>query len=146
MKIQSLGHVVLKVTDLARAEAFYAGLLGIPVCGRYDQDGLRMIFFTLGDHHDLAVAEVPAEERAPRETQPGLHHVAFCIGDSLDQLREAKGVLEAAGVVPTPMEHEVTQSLYFADPDGNGVELYVEGSDIWRREPQRVAQAAPLML
>ena len=28
----------------------------------------------------------------------------------------------------------------------NGVELYVDASDIWRREPQRVAQLRPLEL
>ena len=146
MKIQSLGHVVLKVTDLARAEACYTGLLGLPVCARFDEDGMRMTFFTLGDHHDFAIAEVPADETPPRESQPGLHHVAFRIGDSLDQLREAKAMVEAAGVVPTPIDHEVTKSLYIADPDGNGVELYIDASDSWRADPQRVAQVAPLVL
>ena len=56
----------------------------------------------------------------------------------------AKAKLEAAGITPTPIDHEVTKSLYFADPDGNGVELYVDASDAWRREPQRVAQLMPL--
>ena len=31
-------------------------------------------------------------------------------------------------------------------PDGNGIELYVDASDVWRREPQRVAQLKPLEL
>ena len=146
MKINALGHVVLRVTDLARAEQFYSGLLGIPVCAHYDHDGLRMTFFSLGNHHDFAVAEVPGDGTAPSADRPGLHHVAFRIGDNLDQLREARSMLEAAGVVPTPMDHEVTKSLYFADPDGNGVELYVDVSDVWRRDPQRVAQAQPLEL
>jgi len=33
MKVQSLGHVVIKVTDLEQSEKFYNGVLGIPVCG-----------------------------------------------------------------------------------------------------------------
>ena len=146
MKIQSLGHVVLKVTDLDRAEGFYSGLLGLPIVARYDEDGRQMTFFSLGDHHDFAVALVPADETAPRDTQPGLHHVAFRIGDSLDQLREAKARIEAAGLAPTPIDHEVTKSLYFTYPDGNGIELYIDASDVWRRDPQRVAQGAPLAL
>jgi len=40
----------------------------------------------------------------------------------------------------------VTKSLYFEDQDGNGIELYVDASDVWRREPQRVAQLQPLEL
>ena len=36
--------------------------------------------------------------------------------------------------------------ITFTDPDGNGIELYVDTSDIWKREPQRIAQVAPLAL
>ena len=70
----------------------------------------------------------------------GLDHVAFNIGTSLDELREARTKLEAAGVSTTPIDHEVTKSLYFQDPDGNGIEVYVDASQAWRSEPQRVAQ------
>lgn len=146
MKIKSLGHVVLRVTDCSRAERFYNGLLGLPVCARFDQDGIRMTFFTLGNHHDFAVMEVSGEGGRRSESAVGLHHVAFKIGDNLDELRDAKAKLEADGVLLKPVDHEVTKSLYFEDPDGNGVELYVDASDIWRREPQRVAQIAPLDL
>lgn len=146
MKIQSLGHVVVRVTDCDRAEKFYNGLLGLPIMARFDEHGMRMTFFTLGNHHDFAVMQVSGEGSSHAETAVGLHHVAFKIGDSLDELREAKTLLEGAGVVVDPVDHEVTKSLYFDDPDGNKVEVYVDASDVWRREPQRVAQMAPLAL
>jgi catechol 2,3-dioxygenase len=146
MKIRALGHVVLRVTDCARAEQFYNGLLGLPICAHFDQDGMKMSFFTLGNHHDFAVMEVSGEGSSRSESAVGLHHVAFKIGDNLDELREAKTKLEAAGIALNPVDHEVTKSLYFEDPDGNGIELYVDASDIWRREPQRVAQLSPLEL
>lgn len=146
MKIHSLGHVVLKVADLERSEHFYSGVLGLPVCARFDEQGMKMTFFTLGNHHDLAIAEVTGEQPAAGEQAVGLHHVAFCIGTSLDDLVEAKAHLEQSGVVPQPVDHEVTLSLYFDDPDGNNVELYVDVSDAWREEPQRVAQLRPLQL
>jgi catechol 2,3-dioxygenase len=72
--------------------------------------------------------------------------VAFNIGTTIDELREAKAKLDVAGIATTPVDHEVTKSLYFVDPDGNGVEVYVDASDVWRREPQRVAQLMPLEL
>jgi catechol 2,3-dioxygenase len=145
MKIKALGHVVIRVTDRARAERFYGGILGLPLCARFDEDGMRMAFFTLGNHHDFAVAEVTGSgQRSPDDV--GLDHVAFQIGTSIEELREAKACLEAAGITPQPIDHEVTKSLYFEDPDGNGIELYVDTSDVWRREPQRVAQVAPLEL
>jgi catechol 2,3-dioxygenase len=146
MKISSLGHVVLRVTDRERAERFYGGVLGLPVCARFDEGGFKMAFFTLGNHHDFAVMEVSGEGSSRSESAVGLHHVAFKIGNTLDELREARARLEAAGVATTPIDHDVTKSLYFADPDGNGVEVYVDVSDAWRREPQRIAQVAPLEL
>jgi len=146
MKIKALGHVVLRVTDWARAERFYNGVLGLPIMARFDEDGMKMTFFSLGNHHDFAILEVSGEGSSHVATSVGLHHVAFKIGDSLDELREAKTMLEGAGVVVTPIDHEVTKSLYFDDPDGNNLEVYVDASDVWKREPQRVAQIAPLEL
>lgn len=146
MKIQALGHVVVRVRSQARAERFYNGILGLPIIARYDDNGMKMTFFTLGNHHDFAVSEVSGDGSSGSETAVGLDHVAFKIGTRLDELREAKAKLESAGIEPSPVDHEVTKSLYFKDPDGNGVELYIDASDVWRREPQRVAQARPLVL
>ncbi len=146
MKVQSLGHVVLKVTDLARSEAFYHGVLGMEVCARFDEQGLKMTFFSLGNHHDLALAQVSGSEPAGGEEAVGLHHVAFRIGTRLEELIEAKAHLESAGIEPDPVDHEVTKSLYFKDPDGNMVELYIDASDAWKTDPQRVAQLQPLAI
>lgn len=146
MKVKALGHVVLRVTDLKRAEDFYGGLLGLPLCARYDENGLKMSFFSLGNHHDFAVLEVSGEGSTRAESAVGLYHVAFKIGETLDELREAKTKLEAAGLTLMSMDHEVTKSLYFEDPDGNGIELYIDASDVWRTKPERVAQAQPMEL
>jgi len=146
MKIRALGHVVIRVTDRDRAERFYGGVLGLPLCARLDEDGFRMAFFTLGNHHDFAVMEVSGEGSSRSDTAVGLHHVAFNIGTTLEELREAKAKLDAAGIATQPIDHEVTKSLYFHDPDGNGVEVYVDTSDVWRKEPQRVAQLKALEL
>ena len=146
MKIRSLGHVVLRVKDRERAERFYGDLLGLPLCARIDEPDFKMAFFSLGNHHDFAVMQVSGDASARSETAAGLHHVAFNIGTTLDELREAKAKLDAARITTHPVDHEVTKSLYFEDPDGNGVELYVDSSDVWRRDPQRVAQLLPLEL
>jgi catechol 2,3-dioxygenase len=146
MKIRSLGHVVIRVTDRDRAERFYGGVLGLPLCARLDEDGFKMAFFTLGNHHDFAVMEVSGEGSSRSDTAVGLHHVDFNIGTTLEELREAKAKLDRAGIATQPIDHEVTKSLYFHDPDGNGVEVYVDISDVWRKEPQRVAQLKALEL
>jgi catechol 2,3-dioxygenase len=143
MQIKSLGHVVVKVSNLERSEAFYRDVLGLPVCAHYDQDGLNMAFFSLGNHHDFAIMESPDTGDAEKS---GLHHVAFKIGTNLDDLKSAKQYLEDKGVETDPIDHVVTQSLYISDPDGNGIELYVDVSDVWKEDPQTVANIAPLAI
>ncbi len=144
MKVESLGHLVLKVRDLERSEQFYGDVLGMPVCARFDDKGMKMTFFSLGNHHDLAIMEVSGEEASAGEQAVGLHHVAFCIGRSMDQLREARAQLEAAGIETDPIDHDVTKSLYLDDPDGHNIELYVDVSDAWKEDPQRIAVLEPL--
>ena len=135
MKIKSLGHVVIRVRDLKKSEAFYRDVLGLPVCAHYDKDGLNMAFFTLGDHHDFAIME---SEALGEEARSGLDHVAFKIGDDLEDLVAAKSYLDGMGIETDPIDHDVTKSLYLADPDGNGIELYIDDNDGWRENPNRL--------
>ncbi len=145
MKVRSLGHVVLKVRDQQRSEAFYHGLLGIPIAARYPE--ISATFFTLGDHHDLAVIAVGEDAQRPPANATGLAHFAFKIGDKVEELQEAKRKVEAAGIkIGRAHDHGVTKSIYFEDPDGNTVELYVDVSDAWKQDPQLVAQIMPLEL
>jgi catechol 2,3-dioxygenase len=146
MKIQGVGHVVLKVRDLDRAAAFYAGVLGLKEVGRFPE---RMAFFSAGtNHHDLAVMAMGPDAPSPPDKAVGLAHVALKIGDSLDLLREAKAVLEAHGVpIHGIRDHVVSQSIYCEDPDGNTVELFVDGDPaIWAQDPSTVATTKPLVL
>lgn len=144
MKIKSLGHVVLKSADLARSEKFYSRVLGMKVCAHYDDNGMKMVFFSLGNHHDLAIMESPDTDGAAPSS--GLHHVAFCIGSEMTELLEARDYLESEGLELMPVDHDVTKSLYFSDPDGNMVEVYVDVSDGWKEAPDRIAKAEPLAL
>jgi catechol 2,3-dioxygenase len=146
MEVERLGHAVLKVRDIDRAEGFYHGVLGLPVAARM-REPLAMTFFTLGNHHDFAVLAVGPNGPDAAGDSPGLFHVAFKVGDSTDQLRDVKKELEAAGVpIDMVADHTVSQSVYVRDPDGNGVELYVDTSDVWKTDPQAVATLAPLEL
>ncbi len=145
IKVEKLGHVVLKVRERKKAEDFYEGVLGLQVAARMDEP--PMTFFTLGNHHDLAIIEVGALGPNAAADSPGLFHAAFKVGNSTDELREAKEHLEAAGVaIAATTDHTVSQSIYFADPDGNTIELYVDTSDVWRTDPQKVATILPLAL
>ncbi len=145
MKVQALGHAVLKVRNQERAEQFYSGVLGIPIAARHER--MPMTFFTLGNHHDLAVLAIGDDAPDAPQNAPGLYHIALKVGDSLEELREVKEHLERSGVtIDRTIDHTVSQSIYLRDPDGNGVELYVDGSDVWKEDPQQVAQGKALAL
>ncbi len=143
--IESLGHVVIKVRDLEASERFYAETLGIEVQSR--SESARMTFFTLGRHHDFAIIAIGGSAPPASEKAIGTHHIAFQVSGGLEGLREAKARLEAEGVTVAPVDHRVTKSLYFSDPDGNALELCVDGSDEWKSNPDSLfAPASELEL
>ena len=149
ISVKKVGHVVLKVRDLERSVAFYRDVIGLKEVAR-GEFAAKMAFFsaTGENHHDLAVAEVgPDAPDAPADAV-GLYHIALKIGDSLDDLRAARDHLEAHGVTKTRLrDHRVSQSIYLNDPDGHGIELYVDADPaIWRADPSAVAHAEPLSL
>ncbi len=147
MQVKSLGHVVLKVRDLERSVAFYRNILGLKEVARYPK--YRMAFFSIVDnHHDIALLETDAEAPAAPKDAPGLAHVALKIGDSLDELREAKRWLDQNGVeIDHTSDHIVSKSIYFHDPDGNQLEVFVDADPaLWHEDPTLVATGEPLEL
>jgi catechol 2,3-dioxygenase len=148
VKVHAIGHAVLKVRNADRAEEFYTGVLGMPVAARMPAGPLgRMTFFTLGNHHDFAVVEVGDDAPNADRRAPGLFHVAFKVGETTDELRAVKSHLEEAGVkIDAVIDHIVSESIYIRDPDGNGIELYVDASQEWREKPELVAGGTPLSL
>lgn len=146
MRVHSLGHVVLKVRELERSVPFYTEVLGLKEVARYDD---RMVFFSIVDnHHDVALLQTGVDAPAAPDASPGLAHVALKIGDSLDELRSAKSWLEKNGVeIERTADHIVSKSLYFRDPDGNQIEVFVDGDPkIWHENPAKVATSEPLSL
>jgi catechol 2,3-dioxygenase len=145
--VQGVGHVVLKVRDLERAARFYRDVLGLREVGRL-RDRMLFLSATGENHHDLALLAVGPGAPLPGPDSVGLYHVALKIGDHLDQLRAAKAHLEAHGArILGLSDHRVSQSIYLNDPDGNGVELFVDADpSIWRDDPAAVATVRPLAL
>ena len=146
MHIKALGHVVLKVRDLERSAAFYRDILGMQEVARYRD---TMVFFSLGqNHHDLGLLQLGAQAELPGPHSLGLYHVAFKVGDSLDELRECKAHLERHGVAILGIsDHGVSQSLYLKDPDGIEIELYVDADPaLWRDNLAAVMTTKPLKL
>jgi len=117
-----LAHVVLRTAQVDRVVDWYCTVLGARVV---HQDG-ALAFLTYDDeHHRIAIVGDPGLV-APSERGPGLEHMAFTYGH-LDELLATYVRLRDLGIEPVfCVNHGMTVSMYYADPDGNQVELQID--------------------
>lgn len=127
IRISKIGHVNFRVADEQASRRFYTEVLGFTVAEEDPEHG--GVFTTLGDtFHTLDFSQHPdpASAQRPKPGQIGLIHVAFQV-DSHDKLREAYIHLLERGVeIDHATNHLNQRSIYFFDPDGNGLEIYYE--------------------
>jgi len=123
MKLERLDHFGLEVVDLARAERFYTGVLGLEVVNRF---GDQVLLDCGGQNLALfEVAHQPLDDAARQAiiAHPlGRGHHAFKVkaGDFAD----ARARLAAAGVESAaPIDWGDHDCIYFLDPDGNLLEM-----------------------
>lgn len=121
----AMAHMVLRTADVPRLVTWYRTVLGCEVI--YERPPpRRMVFLTFdAEHHRIGIAEV-AEGAAAPEGSTGLAHVAYSYA-SFDDLLATYERLAAAGIEPDRcVNHRLSTSFYYADPDGNGVELFTD--------------------
>lgn len=128
IQARGLDHVVLRVTDLERAIAFYRDVLGCPIERRIDELGLVQL---RAGHSliDLVGVSTPlgrANGNTPRRDARNMDHFAL----SLSSFDEAaiRAHLSRFDVEAEPLRRlygadGFGPSLYLRDPDGNTVEL-----------------------
>ncbi len=113
-----IGAVHLTVSDLDRAVRFYEAHLGFIVHRREE----RTAWLGAGAA-DLLV--LTACEKAPRvRGTTGLYHFAILVPTRADLSRSLRRLVETATVLQGAADHGVSEALYLADEDGNGIEIY----------------------
>lgn len=118
-----LAHVVLQTGRPQEMTEFYTALLD----GHVVFAGQGLTFLTCDEeHHRIAFAELPSQGGPKDLSVAGMHHMAFTF-ETLDDLLDHYQKLAGQGIHPAaPIQHGVTTSLYYRDPDGNFVELQVD--------------------
>lgn len=131
--IQRVGHVVLKMRDLNAAKHFYGEILGMNISR--EREGSAVFFRFETYHHDIAIFKVDADADLPKRNQVGLAHVAL-IAENLDAVKALHERLIEYGVPITRMiDHGITKSIYFKDPEGNELEVYCEVPEYTWNDP-----------
>jgi catechol-2,3-dioxygenase len=142
---KKLSHLVLQTNRRQQMIDWYCTVLGAELL--YQNPHIAFISYD-DEHHRVAFVDPgPLADKAPAEGKTaraggevGLHHVAFTMG-SLDDLADQYLNLKDKGIRPHRcVNHGVTTSMYFYDPDRNQVELLVdnfetaiEGQDYMRQ-------------
>jgi len=124
---ERIGHVVLKVRNLERTKKFYAEVMGLEIMKV--EPSIKMAFFASNgrDHHEIAAIEIDANVPDSQASGVGLSHLAFRLRDEA-HLRAAYTDLKEHGVkIISAVNHGVTKSIYFRDPDGHLLEVYCDG-------------------
>jgi catechol 2,3-dioxygenase-like lactoylglutathione lyase family enzyme len=119
--VTGVSELVLEVVDLEAAEAFYAGILGLPVVERWPQR--EAIWVMAGDRTRIGLWR----PQVGLERGRGGIHVHYAMHIAPDGYDAAVGRLRAAGL--DVREHEFgtyqhSRAAYVDDPDGNLVEFW----------------------
>lgn len=111
MRLRTLHHASVRITDLARSRDFYEGLLGLRSAPRPDL-GLPGAWYEVGTSQIHLIQSAAVSDGI----DPTAPHLAVEVVD----LTEVKRSLEACGV---PYLDFGGSQLWIRDPDGNVVEL-----------------------
>ena len=129
-----VGPVALTVQSLERTLYLYRDILGMQVLSAQDADVTLAVD---GTPLFQLTANPGAHKRSPRTT--GLYHAAILTPSRLDLARTLMRLVETDYPLQGAADHLVSEALYLADPDGNGLEIYADRPRAqWTRIGQQV--------
>jgi len=127
-----IGSVALAVSDLSRSTDFYERVLGLPVISRAEDSAL------LGPDHEhplLTITGLTDPTPTPQGST-GLFHVAYLHPSRAALAATVRRVVASRWPFDGAADHGVSEALYLSDPDGLGIEIYVDRPrERWERPP-----------
>ncbi len=119
----TLGAAHLIVSDLQRSVSFYTGTLGFTQAAGPAANGEASLTVGSDPTPVLWLTELPGARRKPAHVT-GLYHVAILTPGRLDLARSLYHLAVTRYPLQGASDHLVSEALYLADPDGNGLEIY----------------------
>jgi catechol 2,3-dioxygenase len=117
-----IGSVRLAVADLARSVEFYERVLGLPPISSDNDRAL------LGGDRESPALELTAiadpTPVSPHDT--GLFHVAWLHPSRAALAATVQRIVRGGWLIGGASDHGVSEALYLSDPDGLGIEIYVD--------------------
>ncbi len=114
LNVTQLDHCSVLITDLAKARAFYVGVLGLQEIPKPKTFDFVALWFQLGDGQTLHLLQKPhPDTRSPR-------HFALRvpdIGAAREHFRTRSIEIQETGPIPH------CDRFFVSDPDGNRIEI-----------------------
>jgi catechol-2,3-dioxygenase len=122
------------VADLARMEDFYTRVLGFAVTDRGALGELTIVFLSLDprEHHQIILAT----GRKDAAFNP-INQISFRLAELADLKAMARRLRDEGAQDISPISHGNALSVYFRDPEGNRLELFVD-TPWYVRQPLRL--------
>lgn len=135
MPIAELGHVGLLVHDLPRMKAFYTEVMGLTVTDEDPNAGLTFMSARPDvEHHEFLLA--PGRTAGPEDKL--IQQISFRV-DDLETLVRFHHLLNdpaSGATVQQEVTHGNAFGIYFFDPEGNRIEVYLRIDDKVSSVPQ----------
>ncbi len=120
----SWSHAVLYVQDLDKMLDFYTKVLGFEVTDRgpVGPDAPEIVFLSqdVDEHHQIAMLPVRQDDKPSNS----VNHFAFRVDKFTDVTDLNAALAGMEGINVGPLSHGNTLSIYFNDPEGNGIEVF----------------------
>jgi catechol 2,3-dioxygenase len=135
-----LHHVNLKTRRLQAMIDWYGVVTGMTA--RYVFPGGAWLSNDAANHRLALLATPTLDDDPDKLAHTGLHHTAFEFAD-MDALLDTYVRLKEAGIEPhMSLDHGMTLSFYYVDPDGNSVELQCDIFGAWDRSTHWMTTSA----
>ncbi len=132
-----LHHINLKTLRLQEMINWYGVVVGAKVMHQFE--GGAWMTNDNANHRIALITTPKLIEHPDRHSHTGMHHSAFEY-DSLDDLLATYDRLDKVGIKPhMTLDHGLTTSFYYADPDGNSVELQSDNFGDWEKSSHFIA-------
>jgi catechol 2,3-dioxygenase len=119
-----IGHIHLSVANLENSLKFYRDILGFDVTSKI---GDSAVFLSAGGyHHHIALNTWSKLGTRPPAGHIGLYHFAILYPSREELAKTLQNIIENKYPLSGAADHDVSEAIYLEDPDGNGVELYVD--------------------
>jgi catechol 2,3-dioxygenase len=116
-----IGRVRLRVRDLHAVSGFYQRVIGLAVI---DQSAGGVTLGAGSVPLLELLADPTAKPRDPRDA--GLFHIAFLLPTRADLSRWLAHAVKLGVKLQGASDHIVSEAIYLADPEGNGIEIYAD--------------------